>query len=95
MSLSLHYALCLSNWRAHEFSVSLSIPAHQNDMLLLSLPSWIPGSYMVRDFAKSIVSISACTDDNHQPLNIEQKDKQTCVQCEINVTPRCDQRETM
>lgn len=32
---------------------------------------------MVRDFAKSIVSISACTDDNHQPLTIEQKDKQT------------------
>ncbi|MEC8416627.1 MAG: PDZ domain-containing protein [Pseudomonadota bacterium] len=77
MSLSLHYALCLSNWRAHEFSVSLSIPAHQNDTLLLSLPSWIPGSYMVRDFAKSIVSISACTEHNHQPLTIEQKDKQT------------------
>lgn len=77
MSVSLHYSLNISNWRAHQFSVSLAIPAHDSNTLSLSLPSWIPGSYMVRDFSKSVVSISACKQTDNEPLILEQQDKQT------------------
>lgn len=56
---TLHFSLNLSQWQAHQFDVQLSIPAHSASSLTLSLPSWIPGSYMVRDFAKNIVSLSA------------------------------------
>lgn len=74
---TLHYTLTLSNWRANEFSVSLAIPAHQDNTLTLSLPSWIPGSYMVRDFAKSIITIDAGLTKGNASLAIEKTDKQT------------------
>lgn len=75
----LHYALSLSNWRAHEFTVSLSIPSHHTDALTLSLPSWIPGSYMVRDFAKNIITLSAKCGHSSTLLEVEKRDKQTWV----------------
>ncbi|GFD88697.1 peptidase M61 [Tenacibaculum sp. KUL152] len=74
-SPTLHYALSLSNWRANEFSVTLSIPEHDHKLITLSLPSWIPGSYMVRDFAKSVVTINATNADT--ALTIDKQDKQT------------------
>ncbi|WP_338517594.1 M61 family metallopeptidase [Alteromonas gracilis] len=74
---TLQYTLTLSNWRANEFSVSLFIPKHDKNELLLTLPSWIPGSYMVRDFAKSIITLSAVSDGDNSTLPIEKIDKQS------------------
>ncbi|WP_018410240.1 M61 family metallopeptidase [Methyloversatilis thermotolerans] len=44
---------------AHLFEVELDIaqPAHEGQKL--SLPAWIPGSYMIREFARHIVRIEA------------------------------------
>ena len=42
---------------------------------IVSLPAWIPGSYMIRDFAKNIVEIKAQTKSG-QELNITKLDKQ-------------------
>ena len=39
------------------------------------LPAWIPGSYMIRDFARHIISINVFIDDMSVP--IVQEDKQT------------------
>ena len=79
---TLHFSLNLSQWQAHQFDVRLSIPAHKASALTISLPSWIPGSYMVRDFAKNIVSLSAqksSTNTSAAPssVSIEKLDKQT------------------
>ncbi len=60
---------------AHLFHVELSIPDAGTDPLTLSLPAWIPGSYMIRDFARNIVSMAAADADG--PLSIEKLDKQT------------------
>jgi predicted metalloprotease with PDZ domain len=60
---------------AHLFSVELEVPRPPGDELLLSLPAWIPGSYMIRDFARNIVSISACDECGALPL--AKLDKQT------------------
>ena len=65
MPSALHYTLTISNWRAHQFTVALHIPEHNDSSLTLTLPSWIPGSYMVRDFAKSIVRLSATSGASH------------------------------
>ena len=78
----LRYTLTLSNWRAHQFDVVLQIPKHNTSSLVLSLPSWIPGSYMVRDFAKNLVEMSAQLndDDVNTPgamLFVEKLDKQS------------------
>ncbi|MEJ2310661.1 MAG: M61 family peptidase, partial [Gammaproteobacteria bacterium] len=34
--------------------------------MLLNLPAWIPGSYMIRDFAKNIVSLHV-EGQSHRP----------------------------
>ncbi|WP_394220314.1 M61 family metallopeptidase [Alteromonas gracilis] len=78
MPSSIHYTLTISNWRAHQFTVDISVPEHAQSSLELSLPSWIPGSYMVRDFAKSIISIHAYTDAHKtNTVSLSKMDKQT------------------
>jgi predicted metalloprotease with PDZ domain len=37
------------------------------------MPAWIPGSYMIRDFARNVVEIHA--EDDNGPLSIEKRDK--------------------
>ena len=71
MTSALRYTLTISNWRAHQFTVALQIPEHSGSSLVLSLPSWIPGSYMVRDFAKSIVELSVkCAEDSTKSTTV-------------------------
>lgn len=86
MPSALHYTLTISNWRAHQFTVALHIPEHKDSSLTLTLPSWIPGSYMVRDFAKSIIRLSATlstshiensSDENSDSVPVTKLDKQT------------------
>ena len=60
---------------AHIFAVDLVIPGSPRGLLGLSMPAWIPGSYMIRDFARNIVSIAA--KDAAGPIPLEKRDKQT------------------
>ncbi len=60
----------------HLFEVSLSFKATLGQNYTLSLPAWLPGSYMIRDFAKNIVEIHA-VDNKNQPIALQKKDKQT------------------
>lgn len=54
-----NYRIAIADAHAHLFAVSIEInepdPAGQR----LSLPTWAPGSYMVREFARHIVEIRA------------------------------------
>ncbi|MCJ8315197.1 MAG: M61 family metallopeptidase, partial [Saccharospirillaceae bacterium] len=70
---NLHYQIKVKDTHAHIFEVSLTFtPIAQTTTL--SLPGWIPGSYLIRDFAKNILSISAIDVDNN-PVVITQTDK--------------------
>ncbi|TRX58021.1 M61 family metallopeptidase [Thalassomonas sp. M1454] len=55
------YSIATSNVNAHQFKVTIDIPEHSSEKLNLSLPAWLPGSYMIRDFAKNIISLKATT----------------------------------
>ncbi|MEN3067977.1 PDZ domain-containing protein [Uliginosibacterium sediminicola] len=55
----LRYTVEIANAAAHLFRVTLQIPQPDAGGMQLSLPAWIPGSYMIREFAKNIVSLSA------------------------------------
>ena len=44
---------------AHLFEVEMDIPDPAPEGQRLSLPAWIPGSYMIREFARHIVRIEA------------------------------------
>ncbi|GAB3016053.1 M61 family metallopeptidase [Bowmanella dokdonensis] len=74
--MQLDYRLDLSQKKRHLYDISLQIPAQNKDSLHISLPAWIPGSYMIRDFAKHIVSLSA-ENAKGESLPLEKLDKQS------------------
>jgi len=57
--MAIKYTVTPKNLHAHLFQVELSIQNPNPLGQVFSLPSWIPGSYLIRDFAKNIVSIQA------------------------------------
>ncbi|MCH2242505.1 MAG: peptidase M61, partial [Aquabacterium sp.] len=59
---------------AHQFEVTLTVPAPAAEQVL-SLPVWIPGSYMVREFARHLSQLTAR--QGGQPVALEQIDKTT------------------
>lgn len=86
---SVHYRIIPSQPEAHLFKVELHIAKPDPAGQVLSLPAWIPGSYMIRDFAKNIITIEA-HDSNGQRVPLEKCDKQTwrCASCDTALTLR-------
>jgi len=70
-----HYRIRPAHPEAHLFEVHLTIARPAPEGQVVSLPAWIPGSYMIRDFAKNIVTIEAACHD--KPIRLEKLDKQT------------------
>lgn len=56
---AIHYTIEPVNPGAHLFAVSVWIAHPDPDGQALSLPVWIPGSYLVREFARHIDSVTA------------------------------------
>jgi predicted metalloprotease with PDZ domain len=69
------YQLTLADLAGHYFAVELMFTPTEPAEVLLSLPAWIPGSYMIRDFARHLLDLTA--HDAHGPLNLTQQDKQS------------------
>ena len=55
---TLHYCVDASRLHAHLFSVTLTIPEPAAAQTV-SLPVWIPGSYLVREFSKNLQNLGA------------------------------------
>ena len=71
-SQTLHYRVELFNPNAHQYRVTLTVPQPVAQQCF-SLPAWIPGSYLIRDFARNIVQIEAHTAGSE--MKISQLDK--------------------
>ncbi|WP_343592527.1 peptidase M61 [Paracidovorax wautersii] len=67
-----HYRVEAADPHAHLYAVTLTVaaPAARQE---LSLPVWIPGSYLVREFSKNLQSLRAT--QNGQPVALKQLDK--------------------
>jgi predicted metalloprotease with PDZ domain len=57
----------------HSYEVTCRIEHPDPDGQLLRLPAWIPGSYLIRDYARHIVQIAAASGDN--PVAVRKLDK--------------------
>ncbi|MCF7521764.1 M61 family peptidase [Neisseria sp. ZJ106] len=57
----------------HEWEITLSFIKNNTLPLEISLPNWVPGSYLVRDFSRHITSLKAFC--NKQPAVLQQKSK--------------------
>jgi predicted metalloprotease with PDZ domain len=70
---AIQYRIVASDLAAHLFEVTLTVAAPAASGQLFTLPAWIPGSYMVREFARNIVQIRAEADG--QPVVLAKLDK--------------------
>lgn len=70
----IHYTLKPAEPHAHLYEVSLTIKYPDKAGQILRLPNWIPGSYLIRDFAKNLVKIHAET-LNGKKVEIKNLDK--------------------
>ena len=59
--------------QAHYFDVRIEIPQPAPEGQRFSLPTWIPGSYMIRDFSRNIIDLSASC--NGESIGVSQLDK--------------------
>ncbi|MDP2416100.1 MAG: peptidase M61, partial [Hydrogenophaga sp.] len=68
----LHYTVAVHSAQAHLFAVTLRIDQPTQNQRV-SLPVWIPGSYLVREFAQHLQGLSAT--QGGQPVALKQLDK--------------------
>lgn len=71
----MRFYLSPKNPQAHLFGVVLEIDHPDPEGQRLELPAWIPGSYMIRDFARHVVALQASGPEGE--LGVEKLDKQT------------------
>jgi predicted metalloprotease with PDZ domain len=70
-----HYAIRPADPAAHLFHVTCRVDKPDPAGQLFMLPAWIPGSYMIREFARNIVRITALA--GGRKLDLEKLDKHT------------------
>lgn len=75
-ALPIKYNVSIPSIAKHQFLVELTISHPSASGQVLALPTWIPGSYMVRDFAKNILWLRAESEAG-DPINVKKCDKQT------------------
>ncbi|MEN8169619.1 MAG: PDZ domain-containing protein [Pseudomonadota bacterium] len=71
----IHYRVEPADPAGHLFSIQLTASRPDPEGQHFSLPAWIPGSYMIRDFAKNIVTINA--ECSGKTVALTKSDKQT------------------
>ena len=59
MSSSIRYTVVLAHPDAHRFEVHCTVDDPDPGGQAFRLPTWIPGSYLIREFARNIVQARA------------------------------------
>lgn len=75
MNAQIHYRIIPHDPHAHLYRVSLHIQNPLSQGQRVRLPAWIPGSYMIRDFARNIVWLRAW--QGNQEVAVKRIDKST------------------
>lgn len=73
---TIRYSVSLGSVTSHIIKVKLDISEPDRHGQKLTLPAWIPGSYMIRDFCKNIIQLNVKNKDGAQ-LNYHKTNKQT------------------
>ena len=68
MSAALRYRIWPKDPAAHVYEVTVTVADPDPSGQVLTMPAWIPGSYMIRDYARNVVSIRAESDGLAVPL---------------------------
>lgn len=72
---TVNYHFSIEDPNTHLFNIKIEYTPLTESVDELYLPNWIPGSYMIRDFAKHVLEINAF--DENGSLTLEATDKST------------------
>ena len=72
---TINYTIIPKDLFAHLFEVTLAVKSPDPSGQIFSLPAWIPGSYMIREFARNIVQIGA--ESKGKKVKLKKLDKHT------------------
>jgi predicted metalloprotease with PDZ domain len=75
MKNAVHYTIVPKDPAAHLFEVTLTVQSPAAEGQVFTLPAWIPGSYMIREFARNIVRIQA--ESGGKAIALNKLDKHT------------------
>lgn len=75
MATPIRYSITSLDPASHLYDVSITVDAPAADGQLFSLPAWIPGSYMIREFGKNIVQLRG--QSNGRKVAVKKLDKHT------------------
>lgn len=70
---AIQYAIDPKDLAAHLFEVTINVAAPAAEGQEFALPAWIPGSYMIREFARNVVQIRA--ESNGRAVALTKLDK--------------------
>ncbi len=74
--MTTHYTIRPVDLGRHTFHITVRVDDPDPQGQGFSLPAWIPGSYMIRDFARNVLRVRA-RDGRGRPVPIEKIDKHT------------------
>lgn len=83
---AVHYSITSHDLAAHLFHVTLTISNPDPNGQVVSLPVWIPGSYMVREFARNIIRIQAHANGKKIALKKLNKTSWQAAPCDANAS---------
>ena len=68
---AIQYTVWPADLHGHRYQVKLHIASPNPEGQVLQMPTWIPGSYLIRDFSKQIESIEAYSVGAKKKLHLE------------------------
>ncbi len=86
MKNAIHYSILPQDPAAHLFGVTLTLATPDPQGQVFALPAWIPGSYMIREFARNIVQIRADANGNNVALTKLDKHRWQAARCDGPLT---------
>ena len=69
------YTISMESPHTHIFNVKIEVDGHIGNHIDFKMPVWTPGSYLVREFAKNIISVSASNKNSN--LEVDKISKNT------------------
>ena len=73
MAAALTYTITPKDPAAHLFEVQVAVAQPDPEGQEFAMPAWIPGSYMIRDYARHVVGVRAESDG--RDVTVEKLDK--------------------
>jgi predicted metalloprotease with PDZ domain len=83
---NIHYTVSMENPHTHIFHVKIDIGDLTNKTIELYMPTWTPGSYLIREYSKNIISVKSVSDNTK--LNTSKINKNTW-EIELNGHKKC------